>query len=160
MWMTNNLDCIYKHWHSILWYVPRTRHQTNSFRPPVCAICRQFTTTSHRVKWCVYLPSPPPPPPPPISTMQKKWRVLGLGRKNSSLNQGRVGFVSHFIQTKVVVWKEICCLSYVSDTDIKVEGVLRTGRKGGVLKKKNCLILLGLCARWFLCGGIRVRGKW
>ena len=86
-----------------------------------------FTTTSHRVKWCVYLP----PPPPHFNDAKKKWRVLGFGRKNSSLNRGRVGFVSHFIQTKVVVI-EGNLLPFVC---LRLEGILRGGGGGGVLKK-------------------------
>lgn len=52
-------------------YVPRTRHQTNIFRPPVCASCRKFTA-SPQVKWWVNLP---PSPLPPFQRCQK-WRVL------------------------------------------------------------------------------------
>ena len=134
MWMTNNLDCIYKHWHSILWYVPRTRHQTNSFRPPVCAICRQFTTTSHRVKWCVYLP--PPPPPPPHFNDAKKMARFGFRKKELIIESGEGWF----------------CFSFYPNQGCSMEGNLLPfvclrhryqsgGRsayreEGGVLKKK------------------------
>ena len=39
---------------------------------------------------------------------------------NSSLHQQKLGFISHFIQTKAVSWKEICCVLYISITNIKV----------------------------------------